>query len=73
MGRFSNVLAAGALAATIAAIALLPPVPTDAPPMAREAAGDPLGIAPDHPLAILMAGAPPRMEALVLNRVESER
>lgn len=73
MSRFSTALAAGALAATIAAIALLPPVPTDSPAVAREPVEDALGIAPDHPLAVLMAGAPPPMEALVLSTGENER
>ena len=73
MSRFSTALAAGALAATVAAIALLPPVPTDAPAAAREPVEDALGVAPDHPLAILVARTPPRMEDLVLNITENAR
>ncbi len=73
MSRFSNLLATGALAATIAAIAFLPPVPIDLPATAQEPVEDALGIAPDHALAVLMAGTPPRMEALVLNATENER
>ncbi len=71
MSRFSDLLATGALAATIAAIAFLPPVPIDLPATAQEPVEDALGIAPDHPLAVLMAGTPPRMEALVLNATET--
>ena len=73
MSRFSNLIATGALAATVAAIAFLPPVPTDLPATPPETVEDALGIAPDHPLAILMAGTPPTMEALVLNATENER
>ena len=73
MSRFSTALATGALAASIAAIVLLPPVPTDAPAAPLESVEDALGIAPDHPLAVLMAAAPPRMEALVLSAAENER
>ena len=73
MSRFSNLLVTGALAATIAAIAFLPPVPTDLPATAAAPVEDALGIAPDHPLDILMAGAPPRMEALVLSATENQR
>ena len=73
MSRFSNLLATSALAATIAAIAFLPPVRIDLPATAQEPVEDALGIAPDHALAVLMAGTPPRMEALVLNATENER
>lgn len=73
MSRFSNLLATGALAASIAAIAFLPPVPTDLPVTAAEPVEDALGIAPDHPLEILMAGAPPRMEALMFSATENQR
>ena len=71
MSRFSTALATGALAATIAAVSLLPAVPSDA--LATEQVEDALGIAPDHALTILMSEAPPRMETLVLNTTENER
>lgn len=73
MSRFSAVLATGALAATIAAMSLLPAVPPDVRPAALEQVEDAFGIAPDHPLAILLAGAPPQMESLVLNVPENDR
>ena len=73
MSRFSTVLATGALAATVAAIAFLPPVPTNALAVVSDPVEDALGIAPDHPLAVLLAGTPPPMEALVLSAAENER
>ena len=73
MSRFSNLLATAALAATVAAITFLPPVPTDLPATAREPVEDALGIAPDHALAMLVAERPPSMEDLLLNATENER
>ena len=73
MSRFSMALATGALAATIAAVSLLPAVPSDALAGVPEQVEDALGIAPDHALSILMSETPPRMETLVLNATENER
>lgn len=67
MARFSRVLAAGASAATIAALFLMP---TGIPAMTPVQMADAYGLAPDDPLAVtLVSGeAPPSLETLMAVR-----